>query len=71
MAGDDWSLADHTSSDLIFEGETAIARSLFFLTSLHMRSKESESGGVEGPAVLVEAWEWWGVENGSGAIGRV
>jgi hypothetical protein len=59
------------SSDLIFEGEAAISRSLALRTAPHTWSSGSESPGVMGPDELVEAWEPKGVENGSGAIGRV
>ena len=43
------------SSDLIFEGEAAISRSLALRTALHTRSIDSESSGVAGPDELVEA----------------
>jgi hypothetical protein len=43
------------SSDLIFEGEAAISRSLARRTALHTRSSDSESSGVTGPDELVEA----------------
>jgi hypothetical protein len=43
------------SSDLIFEGEAAISRSLALRTALHTRSIDSESSGVAGPEELVEA----------------
>jgi hypothetical protein len=57
-------------SDLIFEGEAAISRSLALRTALHTRSSDSESSGVTGPEELVEAREQkGGVEKGSGAIG--
>jgi hypothetical protein len=42
-------------SDLIFEGEAAISRSLALRTALHTRSSDSESSGVAGPEELVEA----------------
>jgi len=58
------------SSDLIFEGEAAISRSLALRTALHTRSSDSASSGVAGPDELVEAWETRGVEKGSGAMGR-
>ena len=58
------------SSDLIFEGEAAISRSLALRTAPHTWSRGSESPGVMGPDELVEAWEPKGVEKGSGAIGR-
>lgn len=57
-------------SDLIFEGEVAISRSLALRTALHTRSIDSASLGVAGPDELVDACEQKGVENGSGAIGR-
>lgn len=46
------------SSDLIFEGEAAISRSLALRTALHTRSSDSaSSAGVAGPDELVDAWE--------------
>lgn len=45
------------SSDLIFEGEAAISRSLALRTAPHTWSSGSESTGVMGPDELVEAWE--------------
>jgi len=43
------------SSDLIFDGEAAISRSLALRTALHTRFSDSESSGVTGPDELVEA----------------
>jgi hypothetical protein len=43
------------SSDLIFEGEAAISRSLALRTALHTRSSDSASSGVAGPDELVDA----------------
>jgi len=50
-AGEDLPL----SSDLIFEGDAAISRSLALRTALHTRSSDSDSSGVAGPDELVDA----------------
>lgn len=53
----DWSSGGDLplSSDLIFEGDAAISRSLALRTALHTRSSDSVSSGVTGPDELVEA----------------